>query len=192
MKKEISAFINDSFNNKLNEIPKEKLIGWTKKDIESLSYLYQIDVQKSYIFRKYFLIKSDNKINYRKKLNRLFAIDDFGDKDILNFACNESFAIIDTILLIDYNTRQDNIGINNELIVAHTIIKKNIKKRAAQNSGTILKLNQEIKNKIIKIANETRKENGKLNYSAIAREINTSNHTAKRLCSECSIQQQLN
>ena len=88
-----------------------------------------------------------------------------------------------------YNN-SDYESINNELSNAHSLIKKereekkklikvNRKLRANANKPTI----QEVE----RVANNTRKKSGKLNYLAMSKELNCSDHTAKKYCKEYNI-----
>ncbi|MCB9336462.1 MAG: hypothetical protein H6586_09945 [Flavobacteriales bacterium] len=72
--------------------------------------------------------------------------------------------------------------LNNQLAIAHNKIKKYNKIKYAK-----IDYDQLDRNRIQNIADNTRKRNGKLNFSRIAAEVGFSDNTVRRICKELNI-----
>jgi len=90
------------------------------------------------------------------------------------------------------STTSQKDSINNELAAAQNIIKIQKGKIRTTKSkeltiDSIDKISPQFKNTFIRISNDLRKKNGKLNFSEIGRTFGISNHTAKSWCQRYNV-----
>jgi hypothetical protein len=94
------SFIKETFYKKFRELQPDIIKDWEKneKDMESLFMFYHSTVTKTYTYFKYWDIMSPN-IPYKKKFNLLHNLFDLSDMSILKFACDDSFSLIDFLII---------------------------------------------------------------------------------------------
>ncbi len=114
---------------------------------------------------------------------------------------NFIFPLVEKMLLLSdlsdsKKFNDDSKGINNQLSVANSMIKKlrdknKNGKHKEFDIDIIVKQFPEIKNTIIREAESSRNKKGKINFSKLGRKFDVCNHTAQNWCKKLSIREQI-